>query len=61
MMSWLSGEVSGDWRKGNKAPIFKNGRKEDPVKYRLLSLMLVAGKITEQTLLKAVLRHVQDE
>jgi len=31
--SWQSGEVSGDWKKGNIAPIFKNGRKEDPGNY----------------------------
>jgi len=28
--SWLSGEVPGDWKKGNTAPIFKKGRKEGP-------------------------------
>ena len=27
--SWLSGEVPGDWKKGNSTPIFKKGRKED--------------------------------
>lgn len=27
--SWLSGEVPGDWKKGNVTPIFKKGRKED--------------------------------
>ena len=27
--SWLSGEVAGDWTKGNITPIFKKGRKED--------------------------------
>ena len=27
--SWLSGEVPGDWKKGNITPIFKKGRKEE--------------------------------
>jgi len=27
--SWQSGKVPGDWKKGNIAPIFKKGRKED--------------------------------
>jgi len=31
--SWQSGEVSGDWKKGNIAPIFKERRKEDPGNY----------------------------
>ena len=32
--SWLSGEVPGDWKKGNITPIFKKGRKDDPGNYR---------------------------
>ena len=36
--SWLSGEIPGDWKKGNITPIFKKGRKEDPESYRLVSL-----------------------
>jgi len=31
--SWQSGEVTGDWKKGNFEPIFKKGRKEDPGNY----------------------------
>jgi len=31
--SWQSGEVPGDRRKGNTAPIFKKGRKEGPGNY----------------------------
>ena len=31
--SWQSGEVPGDWKKGNIALIFKKGRKEDPGNY----------------------------
>jgi len=36
--SWKSGEVPGDSRKGNIAPIFKKGRKEDLGNYQLVSL-----------------------
>ena len=28
--SWLSGEVLGEWRKGNISPIFKKRRRENP-------------------------------
>jgi len=31
--SWQSGEVPGDWKKGNTVPIFKKGRQGDPWNY----------------------------
>ncbi|KFV68685.1 hypothetical protein N307_06805, partial [Dryobates pubescens] len=45
--SWQSGEVPADWEKGNITPTFKKGGKEDP------------GKIMEQILLDAMLKHME--
>jgi len=53
-----SGEVPGDWKKGNIAPIFKKGRKEDPGNYRLVSLTPMNGKIMEQIL--SMLSHMEN-
>ncbi|GAB0178697.1 mitochondrial enolase superfamily member 1 [Grus japonensis] len=59
-LSWLTGEVSLDWRLANVTPIYKKGQKEDPGKYRPVSLTSVLGKVMEQIMLSTIMRHIQD-
>ena len=56
-----SGEVPGDLKKENIAPIFKKGRNEKPWNFQTVSLTSVSGKIMEKILLVSMSRHMQDK
>lgn len=58
--SQQSGEVPEDWIKANATPVFKN-EKEDPVKYRLISLPCSSGQVMEQITLESISTHAKDK
>ncbi|KFW05852.1 hypothetical protein N326_12977, partial [Eurypyga helias] len=58
--SWLTGEVPLDWRLASAMLIYKKGWKENLGNYRPVSLTSAAGKCLEQTILSAIMQHVQD-
>lgn len=52
----------GDWetcRRTGEITIFKNGKKEDPRNYRLVTLTSVPGKVMEQLNLGTISRHME--
>ena len=55
-----SGEVPSDWKKENVTTIFKKCRKDYPGNYHTVSLTSVLGKIMEQVLLEATLKHMEE-
>ena len=57
--SWQSGEVPTDWKRGNSH--FQEGKKDDLGNFGPVCLTSVLGKITEQILLKALLRHMENK
>ncbi|PKU28841.1 rna-directed dna polymerase from mobile element jockey-like [Limosa lapponica baueri] len=55
------GEVPDDWRKENVTPILKKGKKEDPGKYRPVSLTSIPEKVMEQPVPGTISRHMKDK
>lgn len=51
-LSWQLGEVLKDWKKANVTTVFKNGKMENPQKYRPVSPFLICGKVMEQLILE---------
>ncbi|PKU49644.1 rna-directed dna polymerase from mobile element jockey-like [Limosa lapponica baueri] len=58
---WQLGEVSKDWRKANVTSNFKEGRKEDPGNYRLVTLTSIPRKAMQQVILETIFRHMKDK
>ena len=56
--SLLTGDLPEDWRLPSVTPIYKKSCKEDPGKYRPVSLTLVPGKVMEQIVLREIRWHV---
>ncbi|XP_076068436.1 uncharacterized protein LOC143040877 [Oratosquilla oratoria] len=54
-----TGSVPTDWRLANITPIFKNGRKTDPLNYRPVSLTSVPCKVLEKLIRKDLVEHLE--
>jgi len=49
--SWGTGEVPENWRKASVTPLFKKGKKEDPVNYRPVNPIPNSGKMVKKLIL----------
>ncbi|PKU30079.1 rna-directed dna polymerase from mobile element jockey- hypothetical protein [Limosa lapponica baueri] len=58
---WQSSEVCTDWKWGNITTFFKNIKKQDPRKYRPVSLTSVPTNVMEQILLETMLRNMENK
>lgn len=54
------GAGSSQLKSANVMPIYKKGQKEDPGKYRPVSLTSVPGKVTEHIIFSVIMQNVQD-
>ncbi|PKU46424.1 rna-directed dna polymerase from mobile element jockey- hypothetical protein [Limosa lapponica baueri] len=54
-------EVPEDQGKANVTLVFKKGKKEDPENYRPVSVTSIPGKVTEQIILDAISKHVEEK
>jgi len=59
--SWRRGEVTQDWSRQNVTPVFQKGKKEDPGKYKLVSLTSIPGKMMEQIILVVISKQVEEK
>ncbi|KAJ7415088.1 RNA-directed DNA polymerase from mobile element jockey-like [Pitangus sulphuratus] len=58
--SWESGKVPADWKLVNIVLIFKEGKRDDPEKYRPVSFNSVPGKIIDKIILGFIGKHTKD-
>ena len=57
-LSFESGLLPRNWKRGNITPIYKKGRKDDPLNYRPISLTSVLCKLLEKIIRKRIVDHL---
>ena len=58
-ISLTTGQVPGDWKEANVAPIFKKSGKHKPSNYRPVSLICIASKIMEHIIVSTLMKHLE--
>ena len=52
--------IPAEWKSANVTPIFKKGRKQDPLNYRPVSLTSVPCKVLERIIKKRLVEHLEN-
>ena len=55
-----TGKLPNIWKTANVSPIYKKGRKTDPLNYRPISLTSVPCKVMERIIGKEIMRHLEN-
>ena len=58
--SLREGKVPADWKRANVVPIYKGGKREDPMNYRPVSLTSVVAKICERVVKDKWMKHLEE-
>ena len=58
--SYETGQIPGDWKRANVAPIFKKGSKQDINNYRPILLTCISCKLLEHIIASSIMRHVHE-
>jgi hypothetical protein len=55
-----TGTVPTDWREAIFTPVFKNGAKSKPEKYRPISLICILSKVLEHIIVSSIMNHLDN-
>ena len=59
--SFETGKIPEDWKLAKVIPIFKKGKKSDPINYRPVSLTLTVCKIMETIIRDKITEHLEEQ
>ena len=55
--SYLTGDVPSIWKSANICPVYKKGKKNDPINYRPVSLPCLSCKLMEHIVTSHIMSH----
>ena len=59
--AWEEEKVPLDWMRGTIVPLYKDGDERDPMNYRGITLLSIAGKVFTRVLADRLMQHGEKE